>query len=374
VLATTLAAPPAVGAGFALVERDAAGLGRAYAGQAAITSAASLSANPAALPQPPTLSASLTGLRNHLEATDTSGASAQGGEDALIPAAYGAWKGAGMGLDVPFGLSTSYPSDWSGRGAALDSAITSARVTVGAGVEALPGLRVGASVFAQHFSAELSNVAILAPGRAGRLEVDGADVGLGWGLGALWQPHEDLALGLGYTSPVWHELAGSATLPVALGSRADTRVKLVTPESVRLGLDWQAAERWRVLAGAEWTRWSRLPSLDIGLSSGLTLSEHHAWRDTWRLSLGGEHDRGAWTFRAGLAWDQSPIRHSARRYPRLPDTDRSWLALGLGYRAGPWQLDTGFAHLFFADRDGEHPPLSYSSNTSILSLGITRAW
>lgn len=372
--ATFAMASPATASGFALIERDAAGLGRAFAGQAAITSAASLSANPAALPQAPTLSASLSGLSNTLDATDASGASAAGGQDALIPAAYGAWKRVGIGLDVPYGLATRYPDDWSGRTAALHSEITSARLTLGAGREIAPGLRFGAAVFAQHLSADLSNAVMLAPGLEERVQIDGDDLGFGIGLGALWQPREDLSLGLGYTSPVWHELTGSAELPALLGRRADARVKVVTPESIRLGLDWRANARWRLLAGAEWTRWSRLESLDIELSSGLTLTEDHAWRDTWRLSLGGEHQRDPWTLRAGLAWDQSPISDAAHRYPRLPDTDRTWLALGLGYRADPWQLDAGLAHLLVADRDGEQPPLSYASDTTILALGLTRSW
>lgn len=369
-----LITPAAAASGFALAERDAAGLGRAFAGQVAITSAASLSANPAALPQAPTLSASLSAFANRLEATDASGQRADGGVDALVPAAHGAWKGAGIGLDAPFGLSTRYPDDWSGRTAALESEITAARLTLGGGYAIAPGLRLGAAVFAQRFSADLSNAVMLAPGLEDRVQVDGSDIGFGFGLGALWQPRDDLSFGLGYTSPVWHELTGSAELPALLGSRADTRVKVTTPESLRLGLDWQAAARWRLLAGAEWTRWSRLEALDIDLSNGLRLSEQHAWRDTWRLSLGGEHQRDPWTIRAGLAWDQAPISDDAHRYPRLPDTARTWLALGLGYRADPWQLDAGLAHLIFSDRDGDHPPLSYASDTTILALGLTRTW
>lgn len=386
----TLVAGPAAAAGFAITERDAAGLSRAFAGQAAVIAPASLSANPAALPQPLTLSASLSGLSNQLRATDAHGAPAlegQGaettadqstqvdaGQDALIPAAFGAWQGVGIGIDVPFGLSTRYPADWSGRSAALDSEITSARVTLGAGLQLTPALRLGAAVFAQHLSATLSNAVTLAPGHAGRVEVDGSDIGFGLGLGALWQPRDDLSLGIGYTSPVWHDLTGAASLPSALGTRADTRVKLTTPESLRLGLDWHANARWRWLAGAEWTRWSRLQSLDIELSNGLSLHEDHRWRDTWRLSLGTEHQRGPWTLRAGLAWDQSPIRDASHRYPRLPDTDRTWLAVGAGYTAGPWTLDAGLAQLIFSDRDGEHPPLTYRSDTSILALGLTRTW
>ena len=248
----------AAASGFALTERDAAGLGRAFAGQVAVTSAASLSVNPAALPQAPTLNASLSAFANQLEATDASGERADGGVNALVPAAHGAWKGAGIGLDVPFGLSTRYPDDWSGRTAALESAITAARLTLGGGLEVAPGLRLGAAIFGQYLKADLSNTVLLAPGLEDRVQVDGSDIGLGVGLGALWQPREDLTLGLGYTSPVWHELTGDADLPALLGSRADANVKIATPESIRLGLDWQTADQWRLLAGVEWTRWSRL--------------------------------------------------------------------------------------------------------------------
>lgn len=370
----TTANSAAQASGYAINERDAAGLGRAFAGQAAVTGAASLSVNPAALPQALTIRATLSGLANDLTATDADGGSTQGGEDALIPAAYGSWKGAGIGLDAPFGLSTSYPKDWSGRGAAVASQITSARLTIGAGGDLAPGLRLGAAVFAQYFSAELSSVVLLAPSLEGHIQVDGSDIGLGIGIGGLWRPSADLTLGIGYTSPVWHELSGDADLPPALGRRANTSVKVVTPESIRLGLDWRAADRWRLLAGAEWTRWSRLESLDIDLSNGLRLSEEHAWRDTWRFSLGGEHQRGRWTMRSGVAWDQSPVSGASHRYPRLPDADRTWLALGLGYRTGPWQLDAGLAKLIFSARDGEHPPLTYRSDTTIAALGLTRTW
>ena len=47
-------------------------------------------------------------------------------------------------------------------------------------------------------------------------------------------------------------------------------------------------------------------------------------------------------FRAGLAYDQSPVR-DAQRTPRLPDNDRTWLAIGAQYRASPQlAFDVGY--------------------------------
>jgi long-chain fatty acid transport protein len=353
----------ASGSGFAVVERDAAGLGRAYAGQAAVVAAGSLSVNPAALPERATLSGSMHGLRNRL--------APDGGVDALIPALYGTYRGFGVGLYAPFGLSTDYSSDWSGRYAALFSEIRAARIQIAGGVQASESLRVGAGVFLQHLSAELSQAYPLGGSVDSRIRVDGEDTAPGWSIGALWQPRADLSLGLAFTSPVAHTLRGRAELP---GGGASTRVALTTPETLSAGLGWQARPGWRLLGGATWTRWSRLQSLDIRLSDGAVLSEAHAWRDTWRVGLGGEYARGPWTLRLGTAWDQSPVPDAAHRYPRLPDSDRTWGSLGLGYRRGDWQWDLGYAHLRFADRRGEHPALDYRSSTDIVALGITRSW
>ncbi|EXJ14755.1 OmpP1/FadL family transporter [Imhoffiella purpurea] len=365
VTAVVVAPACAWGSGFAVTEYDAAGLGRAFAGTAVVIAASSLSTNPAALPDRATLSASLHGLHNDIQPESA-------GVDALIPAAYGAWHGLGVGVYAPFGLATDYPSDWSGRYSALHSEIQSARVQVAGGIEVQPGLRLGAGVFVQRFRAELSQAYPVIPGRLdAEVTVDGEDTGLGWTVGGLWAPDPGLTLGLAFASAVDHQLRGHADLP---SGRASTRVDLTTPETLSLGLSWQVRPAWRVLGGLAWTRWSRFESLEIRLSNGLELSEEHQWRDTWRASLGAEHERGPWTLRAGLAWDQSPIRHDAHRYPRLPDADRIWTTLGLGYAWPHWRLDLGYAHLWFPERSGEHPAVSYSGSTDILALGVTRTW
>jgi long-chain fatty acid transport protein len=354
-------------AGFALIERDAAGLGRAYAGQAAVSGPEAISFNPAALPERAAVSASLHGLRNRLQPEDA-------GEPAIVPTLSGAvpWHGAtiGAGLYSTFGLSTDYPDHWRGRYQALHSEINTARLHLAGAYPIAPGLCLGAGLFVQHFTAELTSAYPL-PGHDGRIEIDGEDNGLGFSLGALWSPRADLALGLAYSSAVDHRVQGRTRLPLdSLSSSVD----VATPESVTAGLKWDLRPALSLLTGATWTRWSRMQALDVELDNGRTLSEPHPWRDTWRLDLGGEYRHGAWTFRLGTAWDQSPIPSAAYRSPRLPDADRVWLSAGVGYALGPWTLNAGVAHLRFADRSGAHPAVDYRGSTDILALGVTRSW
>lgn len=362
-----LACAGAQASGFALIERDAAGLGRAYAGQAAVSGPEAVSFNPAALPERAAVSLSVHALRNTLEPEDA-------GEPAAVPTLYGSLPVAGgtlgAGIYSTFGLSTDYPDDWQGRYQALHSEIATARAHLAGAYPVLPSLRLGAGVFVQHFTAELTSAYPLR-GHDGRVEIDGEDTGLGWSVGALWSPRATLALGLAYSSAVHHDLDGTTRLP---SGAVASRVAVTTPESVTAGLRWDVRPDLALLSGATWTRWSRMQSLDVDLSNGLTLTEDHAWRDTWRLDLGGEYRRGAWSWRLGTAWDQSPVPDAAHRSARLPDSDRVWLAAGLGYAARPWSLSGSYAHLWFADRSGERPAVDYRGSTDILALGVARSW
>jgi long-chain fatty acid transport protein len=86
-------------------------------------------------------------------------------------------------------------------------------------------------------------------------------------------------------------------------------------------------------------------------------------------------------FRGGLAYDQSPVR-DAERTPRLPDEDRTWLALGVQYKFNPQlALDVGYTHIFIKDPNINQNAGStasyglingnYSSDVNIVGLQLT---
>lgn len=363
VSALLLTATPVRGSGFALIERDAAGLGRAYAGQAAVIAPSAVSFNPAAVPTSTMVSANVAHLWNQLQPEDA-------GTEATVPALFGTSHGFGLGVFGEFGLATDYPSDWAGRYHALHSEITAARVQIAGAYPVTPTLRLGAGLFLQSFEAELTQ-AVPTPLGDRELKVEGDDTGIGWSIGVLYTPRSDLALGLSYGSAVDHVLSGTTSAPLG---RQGATVPITTPEVVRSGMRWAVRPQFVLLAGTTWTRWSQLQAIDIRLDDGSRLIEEHAWRDTWRLDLGGEYILGPWTWRLGTAWDQSPVATAAARSPRLPDSDRTWLAGGIDYRTGPWILSLSYAHIWFAGGRGEHPPIDYSAGSDILAAGITRSW
>lgn len=134
-------------------------------------------------------------------------------------------------------------------------------------------------------------------------------------------------------------------------------VELQLPETVSLGWQQRIGEKAAVMADASWIGWSSFEELRVEYDTLLPDSvTEEDWEDTWRLALGGEVDiNDALTFRAGVAYDQTPVPNERRRTPRIPDTNRTWLSTGLGVR--PCQrcsLDFSYTHIFFENADMSH--------------------
>ena len=108
------------------------------------------------------------------------------------------------------------------------------------------------------------------------------------------------------------------------------------------------------------------------------------WENTMRYSIGASYRYNeALKFRAGLAYDESPVP-DAFRTPRIPDNDRTWLSLGASYKLSEsGAFDIGYTHIFVKDttiskvNDSSVAALrdtlqgSYDSDVNILSLQYT---
>lgn len=125
-------------------------------------------------------------------------------------------------------------------------------------------------------------------------------------------------------------------------------VDLKLPDSATLSLEHRFGEKYALLADASWTGWSSIQELRIVRDTGATASlTPERWKDTWRYALGATYAMNdAVTLRAGVAFDETPVPDETRT-PRLPDTDRTWVAIGARWQPSPSLLmDFGYAHLF----------------------------
>jgi len=265
-----LAGTQALGAGFALQEQNASGLGHAYAGGAAAAEDVStIFFNPAGLVRLRSTevvvaaNAICPSLKFHDSGSQPAafqplgGNGGDGGSCAGVPNLYvgipftDKWS-FGVGVNVPFGLETEYDSDWLGRFQAVKSKVETVNVNPVLSWEPTPHLTVGGGVNWQHAKVKLGNrvnyaaafaqgvgasvaagqipatVAPILIGSAAGLEtgakVTGSDSAWGWNVGILWQADERTRYGAAYRSKIRYDVRGTVDLsnPTALGALPPT--------------------------------------------------------------------------------------------------------------------------------------------------------
>ena len=339
-------------AAFQNWEQDAAGLGVAHAGSAAVAdSAAGLYYNPAGLARLDgvQLSAGLSGLRPVVDFTDRgstgaalgSGDGGDAGRWLALPNASLSWRlgsdlALGIGVTRPFALDLDYDADWRGRVHAQHSEIRTVNVNPAIAYRINDRVALGFGVNYQSIDLDLS--------RAGQ-RLKGDDGSWGWNAGVLFTLSPAMRVGLSYRSAIEHQLDARVD-----GRAARADVKL--PDTAILSVWQQVSDRWEAMGDLSYTRWNTLQRVNfVERGSGALLaSEPFADGNSWRLAWGAAYRvSDTFKFKFGLAWERSPIGNSGRS-ARLPDSNSLRLAFGGQWLFGAFgRLDAGYSYLLMRD-------------------------
>ncbi len=389
-LAGLLGVTSAHAAGFALIEQNASGLGNAYAGQAAAAQDAStVFFNPAGLSWLEGRQAVVAGhlivpsSKLRIDPASTLAAYGNGGdagETAFVPNFFYAMDinpalKFGLGLSAPFGLATEYDVPWAGQTQAIRSDLKTYNLNPSLGWKINDHFSVGLGIDWQRIEAELSQAAAGTPNPP-IARMKGDDNSWGWNAGVIWSPDGATRVGLAYRSQIKHELRGNlapADIPVV----AD----LTLPETFSLSFFRPMNAKWDFLADITWTGWSSFDQLTVRhAANDATLAyTDESWDNARRYSVGvNYHMNKKFSWRAGLAYDETPIPDAEHRTPRIPDADRTWITVGGQYRMSQKAIiDFGYAHLFINDSridhtaNGTHTLGTFSNRVDILSAQYT---
>jgi len=391
--------------GFALIEQSVTGMGTAYAGGAAQAGDAStVFFNPAGLTRLPgnqfetAVHLVIPQARfNDAGSTNVFTAPLGGGNGgnaaavAAVPNLYLSHQVNdrlffGLGINPPFGLRTDYDDSWVGRYHADKSELLTINVNPALAFKATDRLSLGAGINIQYADATLTNAIDigtlnalpaplggfggafdalgLVPGASdGYGKVKGDDISLGYNAGLLFEVDEGTRVGLHYRSSIEHTLEGKADFTVpgngviegATGLFRDTNVKATIrlPDSLSASVYHAITPNWALMGDITWTNWDRVPELRIEFDNPAQPDSVTTikWEDTYRYSLGAAYKPdNRWTWRTGVAYDETPVPSARSRTPRIPDADRLWLAFGASYaHSDRLQLDFAYAHIFVND-------------------------
>ncbi|EGT5654718.1 MULTISPECIES: long-chain fatty acid transporter FadL [Citrobacter] len=177
----------------------------------------------------------------------------------------------------------------------------------------------------------------------------GDEWGYGWNAGILYELDKNNRYGLTYRSEVKIDFDGdyksgirtqANALPGAGTAFPWGTTNATVPGSLTLNLPemWElsgynrVAPQWAIHYSMAYTSWSQFQELKATGTNGQTLFyKEEGFKDSYRIALGTTYymDK-SWTFRTGIAYDDSPVPASKRSIS-IPDQDRLWLSAGTTY-------------------------------------------
>ena len=379
-------------AGFMLSEQSVAGLGRAYAGAGIVGD--DLSAvwyNPAGMVLLPGTQVQAGGVYVDLDLSykGDDGTTENGSKYGVpIPNFFftrqmndSMWFG--LGLTVPYGLATEYNRTWGQINRGMNAEIKVFDLNPNIAWKISDKLSIGAGISLQYADAQYETGAMGGMGY-GRLDVDS----FAWGanIGVMWSPTETLRFGLSYRSQVNHhadgdlrvgtvgKLSGDLSNKSYFAEFGNASASLSAPQTVLLTGTWEATPKLRLSALIRWADWSSFDTLTVNadmsslsvtnkgvfnalkemlasmnkdLSDLSSISVKNKWQDTWLFTLGADYTiNNAWTVRAGVGFETSPIDDDRTRTALIPDSERLWLSIGATWHVTEnLQGDFGFTWL-----------------------------
>lgn len=374
--AVTLASTQTFAAAFQLNEHSASGLGRAYAGEAAIAdNAAVLSRNPAAMTTFDKMALSVSGtyikpdvdVAGDIYAGSTKLAPSSESDiapDAFVPATYfiqplndqWAW---GIGLFSNYGLSTEYSKTFAAGAGAGDTELLTFNINPNIAYRINSSFSVGAGINAVYAAAELNryagalSAAIPGANSDTRLaHLKGDTWGFGWNVGTLYEINENNRLALTYRSQVDLSFDGDFQGATSLNRVVDGNLKLDLPAQAEFAGYHRLNPQFAVHYSVNWTDWSAFQELKATGNAcndgtpGQCLNKPEKFKDSMRYALGGTwYVNPSWEARIGFAYDNSPIEPEYRSLS-IPDSDRVWYSAGATYHIDQdMSVDFGMAYL-----------------------------
>ncbi|EMN7215621.1 outer membrane protein transport protein [Vibrio vulnificus] len=372
-------------AGFQLAEYSATGLGRAYAGEAAMADNASAQwRNPAMLTYLEGTQVSVGAIyvnpnididgNVNFAGKNISASSDDFAHDAIIPNFYLSHQynekiAIGFALGTNYGMETDLGKDFAASHFGNEASVISKEANLNLAYQLNEQFSIGGGV--RYIIAEGSfgatapakNIVGINPADGKPIQLpqgttlkymEGDDTAWGWQIGSAWQINENHRVGFTYKSEVELKLEGHAE-GIAFQNTPnfyDTgSMALTLPATAELASFHQLSEQLALHASINWTDWSSFKELyaDLDNNPGSMVKVEN-WEDNYRFAVGATYQlQPKLALRTGIAYDTSAVSDKNRTIT-IPETDRTWLSVGATYDwTQNFTLDAGFTYIIAKD-------------------------
>lgn len=337
---------------FQINEHSASGLGRAFAGEAAIgDDAASLARNPALMATFDRAQLSVVGtyvapdvnITGQDEGWGNIGGSAEANSAsgvapaAVVPAMYYVqpineqWA-FGLAMFSNFGTGTEYADDYRNNTAAGITHIVTANFNPNISYRVNEQFSIGAGVSVIYTTAELQRSLHVANGvsQLSVAEMEGDGINFGWNIGALYEINENNRFGISYKHSSKMDLEGEYKGSESSWETIDGTMNNTLPAILEFSGYHKLTNQLAVSYSWQYTTWSDFGDIVAhNLDDKEVLKKEENFNNSSRYSIGTEYyATKSLTLRAGYAYDEQ----AANPTLSIPDSDRQWYTAGMTYK------------------------------------------
>lgn len=258
----------------------------------------------------------------------------------------------GAGLYAPYGASIEWPQNTGFRSVATAARLTYVRMNPVVAVKLTRNLSLAGGVMVDFADIKLEQGLLrTAAPFENYFRFRGNGWSVGYNLGALWQPCDQLSLGVTLRSSTTVDFTGNTTFeqqPIIQSTRLPADIEMKFPLTVAGGISFRPAPKWNVEFDATYTDWSSLGSLTIQqqgtppypVQQDIPVTMN--WKASWLFALGATRylDNG-WHVSAGYAFNQNSVPDDYYS-PLAADLDRHFFSVGAGHKGRRFDVDVAY--------------------------------
>lgn len=368
----------AYGAGFDLPDQDAFVIGRGMAFVATADNPSAIYYNPAGITQiqGQNLRAGLYGL--YLDPTfhAPAGSPIQGtfhNQDKLnaIPQFFYTYTkensplSFGLGAYSPFGLSARWPQGTGFRTVATEGSLKYFTVNPVVALKLSDKLSIGGGVTANYAQIDLRQGLFYPTQPFDAFQFSGDGWAVGYNLGAMFKPIEQLSFGVSFRSGTEINFQGHTSdhnnVPISglgiptFNERIGASSRFKFPLKAIFGVSYRPTPKWNVEFNADYTDWNQVQAVTVKQDRApLVLPQNIPivldWESSWYYEFGAtRYFDNNWHVSAGYIFNENSMP-SAHYQPLVSDLDRHFFSAGVGYKGKRFDFDVAYQFGYGPDR------------------------
>jgi long-chain fatty acid transport protein len=253
---------------------------------------------------------------------------------------------AGLGVYAPYGGGISWPSDTGFRAVGTQSSLTYIRINPVVAVKLGEKFSIGAGVMLDYANIDLQQ-GLSNSRQINYFRFNGNGYSVGYNVGLLWHPVEQISLGATFRSQTSFTMNGNTDVenqPIVPATTLPAHADFTFPLTAVVGLSYRPTAKWNLEFDADYTDWSSMGTVTINEETTKqwnypTVPVRLDWQASWMYEFGVTRyfDNG-WHASAGYTFDQNSVPNTYYT-PLVADLDRHFFSLGAGRNGKRFDFD-----------------------------------